>query len=67
MQVMFYPLPAEAATGYTKIGYCMGYISDSLRDFTRQKRGQGVRRKVSGQTKLPGNWMDFLRDPMNKK
>ena len=43
------------------------YIEDSLKESTREKRGQGVRRKVSGQTKLPGNWMDFLRDPMNKK
>ena len=30
-------------------------------------RGKGVRRKVSGYTKLPDNWMDFLRDSMNKK
>ena len=29
-------------------------------------RGKGVFRKVSGQTKLPGNWMDFLHDPNNK-
>ena len=42
------------------------YISDSLKESTREKRGKGVRRKVSGQTKLPGNWMDFLRDPKNK-
>ena len=26
-----------------------------------------MRIKVSGQTKLPGNWMDFLRYPVNKK
>jgi hypothetical protein len=26
-----------------------------------------LRRKVSGQTKLPGNWIDFLRDPESKK
>ena len=26
-----------------------------------------MRRKVSGKTKLPGNWMDFLRDSVNKK
>jgi hypothetical protein len=26
-----------------------------------------LRRKVSDQTKLPGNWIDFLRDPENKK
>ena len=43
------------------------YIPDSLKESTRVKRGTGVRRKVSGQTKLPGNWMDFLRDPINKK
>ena len=30
-------------------------------------RGKGVRRKVSGHTNLPDNWMDVLRDSMNKK
>ena len=30
-------------------------------------RGKGVRRKVSGYSKLPDNWMEFLRDSMNKK
>jgi len=34
---------------------------------TRQKRGKGVRRKVSGETKLPRNWSDFLNDSSNKK
>ena len=43
------------------------YISERLKQSTRQKRGQGVHRKVSGQTKLPGIWMAFLHDPMNKK
>ena len=44
------------------------YIPDSLKESTRFKRGKGVGRKVSGQTKLPaGNWMDFLRDSTNKK
>lgn len=42
------------------------YVPDSLKDATREKRGQGVRRKVAGQTKLPKNWMMFLRDPDNK-
>ena len=37
------------------------------RDCTREKRGKGVRRNVSGKTKLPRNWMDFLRDSLNKK
>ncbi|KAG5888186.1 hypothetical protein JTB14_016402 [Gonioctena quinquepunctata] len=42
------------------------YISDSLKESTREKRGEGIRRKVSGNTELPRNWMDFLRDSMNK-
>ena len=43
------------------------YVPDSLKESTREKRGKDVRRKVSGQTKLPGNWIDFLHDPSNKK
>ena len=43
------------------------YIPDSLKESTREKRGKGVRRKVSGPTKLPGKWMDFLHDPDNKR
>ena len=43
------------------------YRPDSLKEGTRDKRGKGVRRKVSDDTKLPGNWNDFLRDPINKK
>ena len=42
------------------------YSADSLKESTREKRGQGVRRKVAGQTKLPSNWSQFLRDPANK-
>ena len=37
-----------------------------LKESTREKKGKGARRKVSGQTKLPGNWVDFLYDPSNK-
>ena len=43
------------------------YIPDSLKESTREKKGESVRRKVSGETKLPGSWIDFLRDPMNKQ
>ena len=43
------------------------YHPDSLKAVTRQKRGEGVRRKVSEQVKLPQNWGDFLRDSRNKK
>jgi hypothetical protein len=43
------------------------YIKDSLKESTRQKRGKGARRKVSGSAKIPGNWISFLADQMNKK
>ena len=42
------------------------YLPDSLKESTREKRGKGVRRKVSSHAKLPSNWMDFLRNPSNK-
>ena len=42
------------------------YLDNSIKESTREKRGKGVRRKVAGQTKIPGNWPDFLRDPTNK-
>jgi len=43
------------------------YLPNSLKESTREKRGKGVQRKVSDQTKPPGNWADFLCDPSNKK
>ena len=43
------------------------YRPEILKESTRQKRGKGVRRKVSGETKLPRNWSDFLHDSSNKK
>ncbi|KAK1893790.1 putative pseudouridine transporter, partial [Dissostichus eleginoides] len=43
------------------------YITRSIKESTREKRGKGIRRKVAGQNKLPRNWPDFLRDPMNKQ
>jgi len=43
------------------------YTPDSLKDCTREKRGKGVRTKVSAETKLPRIWMDFLRDSLNKE
>ena len=42
------------------------YLENSIKDSTRQKRGLGVRRKVSGNVKLPSNFKDFLSDPTNK-
>lgn len=42
------------------------YIDGSLKQSTREKRGTGVRRKVSSHAKVPSNWMTFLRDSANK-
>ena len=36
------------------------YLPNSLKESTREKRGKDVRRKISSQTKLPGNWTDFF-------
>ena len=41
------------------------YRPDSLKEGNREKKR--VRRKVLGDTKLPGNWNVFLRDPINRK
>ena len=38
----------------------------SIKGSAREKRGAGVRRKVSSNTKIPGRLLDFLRDSRNK-
>ena len=43
------------------------YISCSIKESTREKRGRGIRRKVAGRNKIPSNWPDFLRDSVNKQ
>ena len=43
------------------------YTGDSIKGPKREKRGEGVRRKVAGHTKLPGHWMEFLREWENKE
>ena len=42
------------------------YLPDSLKGTTRQKRGKGVRRRVSPSTTIPKSWKDFLRFDDNK-
>ena len=42
------------------------YTSDSLKAATRKKRGEGARKHVTGATKLPGKWADFLKNDLNK-
>ena len=42
------------------------YLLESLKRTTRQKRGKGVRRRVSPSTTIPKSWKDFLRVDDNK-
>ena len=43
------------------------YIPNSLKNSTRENRGQGVRRKVTADGVLPKNWNSFLLCDDNKK
>lgn len=43
------------------------YITDSIKASTREKRGQGIRRKVAGKNKVPTDWKGFLRNDKNKQ
>ena len=42
------------------------YLADSLKDSTRAKRGQGMRRRVAAAAAIPENWQNFLRVDSNK-
>jgi hypothetical protein len=42
------------------------YPVDSLKAETRDKRGMGLRRKVTATTKIPSKGFDFLQDGDNK-
>ena len=39
----------------------------SIKGSTREKRGTGIRQRVSGTAKFPGNWKKFLANADNKK
>ena len=43
------------------------YLPNSLKAATREKRGKGIRKRVSAENKCPGNWLQFLKDAINKK
>ena len=45
---------------------CDRYFPNSLTNTTREKRGSGVRRKVTSNGPLPVNWSTFLRCSENK-
>ena len=43
------------------------YRGARLKEAAREKRGKGVRRKVTRHLKLSQNWRAFLEDSSNKK
>ena len=43
------------------------YSKSSLKSSLREQRGNGIRRRVTLSTKIPGNWASFLRVDMNKQ
>ena len=43
------------------------YITNRLKESTREKRGTGVRTKVTGHAKFPMNFKDFLLNSQNKQ
>ena len=43
------------------------YFPHSLKNSTRENRGEGIRRKVTDTGLLPKNWITFLRCIENKK
>ena len=43
------------------------YKANSIKDSTREKRGKGQRRKVTGDIKIAPNWKAFLQNNTNKK
>ena len=42
------------------------YREDSLKSEERDKRGNGTRKRVTGNSKVPTNWRSFLRNDCNK-
>ena len=62
-----FPFLKKATEGVERLDVVWDqYFPDSLKNSTREKRWQGVRRKVTVNGALPGNWSTFLRCDQNK-
>ena len=61
--VVFLPHISRHLQKCTRVGVVWDtYRNDSIKPATREKRGKGMRRKVSGgNNKVPGNWRDFVQ------
>ena len=64
---VFYPFIESKLRYVSKVDVVFDqYLPDSLKETARQKRGKGVRRRVSEEIKIPSNWQAFLRIDENK-
>ena len=43
------------------------YFPNSLENSARKKMGVGIRRRVAGNIKIPGDWQSFLRNEDKKR
>ena len=67
IEIMFLPFINKQLKGCRRLDLVWDqYPLHSLKDSTRKKRGQGVRRKVTLNGLLPNNWATFLRSTENK-
>jgi len=65
-----YSLDRDATAKQHSNRHCMGQILSRQLEvvrITREKRGKGVRRKVSRNAKLPVSFAGFLQDNTNKE
>ncbi|KAI0241174.1 hypothetical protein LSAT2_000094, partial [Lamellibrachia satsuma] len=49
-----------------RVGAWDAYFTSSIKQSTREKRGNGIRGNVAGKHKVSGNGKDFLRNTDNK-
>ena len=53
---------------YADRGCCVGHISTrQLEGVNPRKERKGCAQESDGRFQLPGNWIDFLHDPINKR
>ena len=64
----FIPYIVVQAKKYKRVDLVWdSYLENSLKARTREKRGSGIRKHVSGSTMFPSNWPNFLKVDENKE